>query len=180
MHTSLLFKPRLVGQDTLESILEIIHDLLVVLDTLVVIQAHQTVGLLGDSLNCLTGTDEEGEHLGVGIGIVGLEITTADLPGTKQFGGIVGQCPELVNGSLGEFLFCHTPYLFKGRLEIRLGIMRSTQGDELAVWTKQMVHECLGAVTLVEPLVLMLLHYLPLAEMTIDDADVVLDPDIPL
>ena len=135
------------------------------------------------SVDCLDGlpwTDHEREHLCIPVGIVGLEVSPADLPCPEKLRGVIVQGAEPVDRCLGQLFACGFPDLFESGFQVRLRVVRGAQGDEFAVWLQDIVPSCPGAVALVEPFVVELGHHLFLVEMAVDDFKVVPDTPVPL
>lgn len=80
----------------IESGLEVSHYFLVVADMCVVIKADKCISLLVDGFYGLFGANEEREHFGIDVRVVGFEVAFADLPGAKQFGRVIAGGTESV------------------------------------------------------------------------------------
>ena len=122
-----------------EGVPDILHDLRVVADVHVVVQANQGVGLFMNSFGGLLRAYHEREHLGVAVGVVRLKVAPADLPRAEEFRCVVGQRAESVGGCFGQFLSGGGPYFLKRGFQIGLRIVRCTEGDEFAVWLQDIV-----------------------------------------
>ena len=164
----------------LKSGLDVSHHPVIIADMHIVVEADQRIGLLVYRPNGLLGTDHQGKHLGILVGVVRLKIAPANLPRAEQLGRVVGQGPEAVGRSFGQFLFGHGPHLLESGLQVGLGVVGRTQGDELAIRLQQVVPTGARAITLVEPLVVVASHHLLLVEMAVDDPQVVLYTLVPL
>ena len=126
------------------------------------------------------GANHQWEHLGVLVCVVRLKISLANLPCAEQLWCVVVQCAKFVARGLGQLFFACCPHGLECGFEIGLSIMRDAQSDELIIKFQNVVPAHLGAIALVKPFVMPARHDFFLAEMTVDESDVILDSHIPL
>ncbi len=130
----------------LEGVLDVLHYLFVTADVHIVVQANQRIRLVVNRPHRLLGADHEREHLGVAIGIVKARSSPADLPGAEEFGRIVVQGTETVDGCFGKFFSGCSPYFLESGFQISLRIVWCAQRYEFAVRFQQVIPAGFGAI----------------------------------
>ena len=176
----LKLKARLFGENAFKSIAHFCHDLVVVADMNVVIEADERIRLFADGFYGFLRFDHQRKHFGVAVGVVRLEVAFAYLPCAEKFGSVVIRRAETVDGCGREFLSCGLPDFLESAFEVGLGVVGGPEGDELVVISKQIVPAGSRSVAFVKPFVMEAGHDFRLAEVGVDDTDVVFDAAIPL
>ena len=135
----LKLKARLFGENAFKSIAHFCHDLVVVADMNVVIEADERIRLFADGFYGFLRFDHQRKHFGVAVGVVRLEVAFAYLPCAEKFGSVVIRRAETVDGCGREFLSCGLPDFLESAFEVGLGVVGGPEGDELVVISKQIV-----------------------------------------